>query len=59
MIIFIFAPNGGDYFREDDYLKEAIISNISQGRSRPKCFVLLYQAIKEKVKYRIITIEKP
>ena len=51
-IISIFAPKGGDYS------KEAIITNISHWRSCPKYFVLLYQTIKEKVKYMNITIEK-
>ena len=36
-------------------MREAIISNISQTRSCPVYFVLLYQAIKEKVKYRNAT----
>ena len=51
-IISIFTPQGGDYSRE------AIISNVSCRRSCPIYFVLLYQAIKEKVKYMKITIEK-
>ena len=52
------TPKGGDYLREGDYSREAFISNISRRRSYPKYFVLLYQAIKEKVKYMNINIEK-
>ena len=58
MIISIFSPKGGDYSREGDYLRKVIFSNISHKRLCPKCFVSLYQAIKEKVKYMNITIEK-
>ena len=47
-----------DYSREGDYSREAIISNISHRSSCPVYFVLLYQAIKEKVKYMNITKEK-
>ena len=58
MIISNFAPKGGNYSNESDYLTETIISNISRKRSCPICFVLLYQVIKGKVKYMNITIEK-
>ena len=47
-IISILAPKGGDYLREGDYSREAIISNISHRSSRPKYIALLYQARKEK-----------
>ena len=57
-IISIFTPKGDDYSREGDYSRGAIISNISQRRSCPIYFVSLYQAIKEKVKFMNITIEK-
>ena len=58
MITSISAPKRGHFSREGEYaIREAIISNISH-RSHPKYFVLLYQAIKEKVKYMNITIEK-
>ena len=41
---------GVDYSREDDYSREATISNISHRRLCLTYFVfLLYQAIKEKV----------
>ena len=44
----IFAPKGGDYSRESDYSREAIISNASAlRRSHPKYFVLFIN--KEKI----------
>ena len=46
-IISIFTPKGGDYLREGDYSRGAIISNISHKSSCPMYFVLLYQAISE------------
>ena len=42
-----FAPKGGNYSREDNYSREAIISNISHRRSCHKYFVLLYHEIKK------------
>ena len=46
-IISFFAPKGGDRFREGDYSREAIISNISHRRS---CAlnILFYYIIKSK-----------
>ena len=38
--ISFFAQKGGNYSREGDYLREAIISNIAHWKSCPKCFVL-------------------
>ena len=58
MIISIFAPKRGNCLKEGDYSRDAIISNISLRRSCPKYFVLLYQAIKVKVKYINTAIEK-
>ena len=55
---FYFSTKRGDYSREGDFSREAIVSNISHRRWRSKYFVLLYQAIKKKVKYMNITIEK-
>lgn len=37
-----FAPKGGDFSREGNYLRKAIISNISHRRLCPKYFVSLY-----------------
>ena len=55
-IISIFAPKGGgDYSMEGDYLREAIISNISHRRLCSKYFVLLYNY---KVKYMSIIIRR-
>ena len=54
----IFTPKEGYYSREGDYSRGAIISNISQRRSCPIYFILLYQAIKDKLKFMNITIEK-
>ena len=45
-IISFFAHKGGDYSREGDYLREAIISNVAYWKSSPKYFV--YYAIKSK-----------
>ena len=45
-IISFFAHKGGDYSREGDHLREAIISNIAYWKSCPKYFV--YYAIKSK-----------
>ena len=58
MIISTFSSKWGDYLKEGDYSREATISNISHRRSCPIYFVLLCQAVKEKVKYMNITIEK-
>ena len=56
VIISIFAPKGdGDYSREGNYLREAIISNISHRRLCSKYFVLLYNY---KVKYMSIIIRR-
>ena len=40
--ISFFAQKGGDYSREGDYLREAIISNIAHWKSCPKYFVLFF-----------------
>ena len=46
-IFFFSATKGGDYSRQDDYLKEAIISNIAHWKSCHKYFVLLSLIIKK------------
>ena len=35
------AQKGGDYSREGDYLREAIISNIAHWKSCPKCICFI------------------
>ena len=38
---FFFSPKGGDYWREGNYSREAIISNIAHSKSFSEYFVLL------------------
>ena len=40
--IYLFAQKGGNYSREGDYLREAIISNIAYWKSCPKFCVLFF-----------------
>ena len=49
MIIIIFAQKGGDYSREGNYLREAIYPNIAPWKLCPKYFVLLSQALNQKM----------
>ena len=58
VIISNFATKGGNYSKESDYSRKTITWNISRKSSCPICLVLLYQVIKEKMKYMNITIEK-
>ena len=56
--LFLFLNQKGPIIKGRRLFEEAIILNISYRRSCRIYFVLLHHAIKEKVKYKNITIEK-